>query len=251
MNYKKLTSIAIFALITVGSIFMYLQLAKNNKFTAKLHSLEQKTWQSFKKFNITKEEVYNKVYEYDQIQKEYDQKNGSTKKQDNKAISKELYRLIASLAYYFGLDIETISLIPTSDPNLSPATAINNAIYIDEKALAQYSADAKKYIFAHEIQHILNMDPYALFAVDQALTDRKIELQEQNPEFAANCFSRFCETRADIGAATATREIAHGFVEFTQELIKEGHHNPGTTHPRNEERLALAQEIYSSMTQTA
>ena len=32
MNYKKLTSIAIFALITVGSIFMYLQLAKNNKF---------------------------------------------------------------------------------------------------------------------------------------------------------------------------------------------------------------------------
>ncbi len=254
MNYKNLTLLSFLAFAALGSILVYNQLGTrktiSNKFAAQVDSLEQKTWKSLEKVGISKDEIYKKVNEYDQMHMEYYQKN-QTSAPKKKTVSARVKKIVTSLIDYFKVDAPKIDLIATSDPNLSPATAINDAIYINEEEFCDFSADAQEYIIAHELQHIINRDPFALYAVDQALTERKIELDENNPDFVSNQFSRFCETRADIGAATSKPEIAHGFVEFTQELINRGDHNPGTTHPKTEKRLALAQEIYSSMTQTA
>lgn len=254
MNYKNLTLLSLIALVTLSSIVGYNQFGTNktvsNKFASYINSLEQETWKSLEKVGISKDEIYKKVNEYDQMHMEYYHKNQNhTRKK--KPVSVRIKKLVTSLIDYFKVDTPKIDLIATSDPNLSPATAINDAIFINEEEFCAFSADAQEYIISHELQHIINKDPFALYAVDQALLERKMELHENNPDFVSNQFSRFCETRADIAAATAQVKIAHGFVEFTQELINRGDCNPGTTHPKTEKRLALAQEIYSSMTQTA
>jgi Zn-dependent protease with chaperone function len=254
MSYKNLTLLSFLALVTLGSIVGYNQFGTkktiHNKFTSQVDSLEQQTWQSLEKVGISKDEIYKKVNEYDQMHMEYYQKNQNSPPK-KKPVSARVKKLVTSLIDYFKVDAPKIDLIATSDPNLSPATAINDAIFINEEEFFSFSTDAQEYIISHELQHIINRDPFALYAVDQALLERKIELDENNPDFVSNQFSRFCETRADIGAATSKPETAHGFVEFTQELINRGDCNPGTTHPKTEKRLALAQEIYSSITQTA
>lgn len=251
MNRKKLIFSAIFTFITAGSIFVYQQQKENTKhtFITHLNSLEQQTWQAFENLDISKDELFEKIKKYDQMHKKSTQ-NNTQKKEHRPIASSKIRNLITLVADFLHFDLSNMDLISTKDPNQSPAVASINAIYVDEDAVLQFTDDAIKFIIAHEIQHILNQDSYGLYAVDQALKERQIELQKDDPEFVSNQFSRFNETRADINAATAHPEIAHGYIEFTQEVIKQGRRQK-KTHPKHEDRLALAQEIYSSMTQTA
>lgn len=246
MNYKNLTLLSLLALTTFGSIVIYNNQLGNrktisNKFAAQVNSLEQQTWKSLEKVGISKDEIYKKVHEYHKKEK---------KPQNDGKISLKLRKLITSLADYFKIDASKIVITPTQNPAISPAAATSNTIYVNEKSLNHYSLDAQQFILAHEMQHMINLDSWAKYEISKIIKEKNIQINETDPDSPVNQFSRFCETRADIDAATAKPEIAHGYVEFTQKLIMHDDYNPGTTHPKDKDRLTLAQAIYSTMTQT-
>ena len=79
MNYRNLTLPSLLALAALGGIVVYNQLGSkktaSNKFATQVDLLEQQTWKSLENTGISKDEVYKKVNEYNQMHKEYNEKN--------------------------------------------------------------------------------------------------------------------------------------------------------------------------------
>lgn len=203
-----------------------------------LHSLEaeyETIWQELQKLGISHEQ-YKKSYEKylpDFIQ--------SDVPQFNKKLSHATVQFVQEQLKHNGIDPLTIFITGFND--YSPAAATARVIYINEKRFNTLSLPARRHVINHEIAHIKEKDNFLMQAIEDMLQlDRDI-VCKKNKNHPLCRLSRFKEKRADIKTALQSKQAAQDFLAFTQEYIQKYGDTPGNTHPKNSERLALAQHI--------
>jgi hypothetical protein len=156
-------------------------------------------------------------------------------------LSDEIKNIIITILNDFGVDPDTIRILPFN--HKSPAAALATVIFINEELFKKLSPCAQKFVIAHELHHILYKDWLAQEALAAILKTDAYPQEKNNP---VNELFRFHEYRADIYAALKNREYAQGYIEFITEMIKIMGENAGITHPKCSQRLALAHQILAA-----
>lgn len=199
----------------------------------KLKAHEHRVWQKLNGIGITKKTC-------DALRDKY---ADTQKPVISKKISKKTVALIHDVLKFFNLDPQKIAIVDYQDP--SPAATSNSTIYICEPLFNKLSEASQRFVIGHEIHHMMHGDSILCSCFHDLLDDNDPNLSSKNHPF--NEHSRFREFRADIETAIASPEYAQGYIEFMKETIKLSGHNPGITHPKHTERLALAEKIYTAL----
>ncbi len=252
MNYKKiitailLTTAGIIGLFVVQNCFqksITQQITSSCQLLKLVNEQEINAWKAMETLGITKEECYKKVSEWE---KEYQQSHPRVSVDKN--LSKSIVQLIKELLVTYGVNPAKVTL-ERYDNGLSAAGATNDTICVNQQKFNSLPADAQRFVIAHEIQHIIYKDAI----VKEVLKDHlKIKSTHTNViDSPLNQLSRFFEIRADVMASLKNPAIADGYVKRAHLWLTENGYNPGTSHPKHEERLALAQQITQVHQQSA
>ena len=161
-----------------------------------------------------------------------------------KKVAPAIKRLILNVFKEFDVDHKKIQII--SHPIPAPIATTGKIILVNEEIFKKLSEQAQRFVIAHEIQHIINQDTSTGYLVYKLLP------QEENVEgfdHPAHQFSRFREERADIQTALKSLQWAENYLTFTQEIMDMWGDTDDQTHPKNSERLELAQNIVNHMKQ--
>jgi predicted metal-dependent hydrolase len=156
-------------------------------------------------------------------------------------ISKKTKLFIKQVAKEFGLDIRRIKILGYDE--FSPAAATQRILYVNETRLLNLSESAQRFVLGHEMQHILHSDTFERYIL-ATLCNAQIEQTEQNKAHPILQCLRFHERRADIKTALHNEGMADAYVAFAKEQLQFGD-TPGITHPKNSDRLQLAERIAS------
>ena len=157
------------------------------------------------------------------------------------SISKENRELIQNTLLEFGINPKTIQLKAYGNKD-SALSADDYIIYIHEPTFNAFSIDAKKFVIAHEIQHILNQDTSMDGALWRLLGHTRKAIQ---PEIDA--LSRFTELRADVGALLHNPEYLEGGIIFFKTLLEDDGDPATISHPKNSQRLSVAQNMKAKL----
>jgi hypothetical protein len=209
-----------------------------------LHDQELSIWKKLNAVGVT-------AHECRQIQNDHlcKQKNITTKKQKQKEFPKKLStkmrRLVTAVLSDFNISPKAITLQPYK--HRSPAATENSCLFIDEETMNTFSPKAQRFIIAHELQHFCHYDSAMEYAMQTILTKKAVKQTHlpDDPYNPLNEYSRFVELRADIKSAI-NKMYAEGYREFAEQLIAEDGEGKGIMHPKNSERLAIAQRILQS-----
>lgn len=209
-------------------------LSAQNYFTQKLDNVLQEVWKSLESIGITKQRYQQALQEYRQKYLRSDFPSGGNQ------VSPETKQFVQGILKDFGINPQEIIIAGWTD--ISPAGASEKVIYINEKEFNTYSQDAKYFLIGHEIQHILHQDNCSRFTLELLCRYNGIST-EPKPENPLCQYSRFKEMRADIKTALKGKSWAQGYLDFAKEFQKRAGNAPGITHPKIQDRIALAQEI--------
>ncbi|MEX0940601.1 MAG: hypothetical protein WDZ41_04540 [Candidatus Babeliales bacterium] len=207
-------------------------------FLQKLENDHNQAWASLRAIGITKDR-------FQQAKKQhYNEYLRSDIPFSRAPVSPKTKAFVADLLKENGLTPQQIPVYGYTDG--SPAAATDRIIYVNEKTFSMLSSAAKRFVIAHEIQHILNKDNSAgyIMEVISGLNIDKVKSQKNHPLLQ---FNRFKEKRADVNVAVKNKDWAKAYLAFTQEQFKICGDSPGITHPKNSERIALAQQIVDYM----
>ncbi|HEX2978086.1 MAG TPA: hypothetical protein VHO47_03125 [Candidatus Babeliales bacterium] len=203
---------------------------------------EQQTWNALTSVDIEKETLESKANQLEPalLKQQKETKSSGT-------VSQETKDFALSILSSCGIDTKNILVVATDME--SPAAATETVLYINEKLLKSYSKNVQHFILGHEAQHMIHKDYLNKWALTNVMKDKNVSYERDEVNDPSNCYSRFCEWRADVNSALKGKEFAEGYLEFVQSMVDEDYFNPGTTHPLDSERLALAKEIYSEVAQ--
>lgn len=227
---KQLLAISCIAIISILALII-----GKNGLSPKAGSLgqrEQQVWAALEALGVNKEK-FNALCKQSCVNTRTDKGSRTAKA--------ALCQLTESVLTEFGLPAEQFSILKTSDRTIARAT--NNKVEINEHNFEQFPTDAQRFIIAHETQHILNHDETSKRVLDTLLREQGIsDRQLCKPR---NDFYQFIEERADIQAARTNSAYSQGYVSFMQTLLNRYGEHSGTSHPKNADRLQLAQQINS------
>lgn len=158
-------------------------------------------------------------------------------------VAKPIQSFVHGILKDHGINPKEITLVAWTDP--SPAAATLKRLFINEKTFLELSESARRFVIAHELQHILQQDNLMIFIINSILETTIEKLADDNTQYNhPYClYSRFIEKRADMQAALKDTKYAQGYVDFLQERIKKYGDQPSGTHPLRSERLKVAQNI--------
>jgi hypothetical protein len=246
--FKKLLQISVLItaglLIGFGCYYKYAQKNTRNPIEYAYNYLagqEQNAWNHINPFGIDKKTLESKAGEIEHKHIKAQEDLAPRKKH----VSENTKKLVLEILESSGIDTKNIKILATEME--CAAAASETVVFINEPLLEKYSQDEQLFIIAHEAQHMVYKDYLHNCALKEVLQDKNISYQCSNINDPANCYSRFCELRADVNAALKGKRFTDGFLKFAQKTFDAHESNPGTTHPSDKDRLALAQEIYSAM----
>lgn len=207
-------------------------------FSTYLKKREDEVWQELEKLGITKQKLKDARSQYYQDYVKADMPPSKKK------VDEEVKRLILDVFQEFDADHKKIQII--SHPILAPIATTDKIILVNEEILKKLSEKAQRFVIAHEIQHIINQDSSTDYLVDKLLPQ---EQQVEGFAHPAHQFSCFREERADIQTALKSPQWAEYYLTFTQEIMDMWGDTDDQSHPKNSERLELAQNIVNHMKQ--
>ncbi|HEX2978085.1 MAG TPA: M48 family metalloprotease [Candidatus Babeliales bacterium] len=241
---KRIILLMFLAAIGIGSLLAYRNYTQTNRSVSTLGQLaleEQNAWRAIESLGISKDNCYKKAQKIEIVLRNEESPTvDKTLSENTRAIVNEVLRVC-------GINPETISLIVINDAPCA-AGANNDSIAINPTLFESLPIHAQKFVIAHEAQHIIHKDSLVKDIIMEEVKDKSLDYT--SIDCPVNQLSRFFENRADILAALLGKDYAKGYQDRAELWVKNNKSNPGTTHPKHETRLALAQEIYSAM-QTA
>jgi predicted metal-dependent hydrolase len=206
-----------------------------------MEALKQKeivVWNALQKIGITKEKC-------DQLREQsYDDYLTQIQKFCSSPIklSQATIDFVRPIMQEFGLNEADITIAHWDVD--SPAGSCDNLLLVNEKAFNQCSEKARRFIIAHELQHIINQDHSTRSTIRDLLPKSEPETSKLPSEHPFLQLYRFHEERADMQAAMKSKEWAENFLAFAQEYHKcFGDAIVAPTHPKYSERLNMAQAL--------
>jgi Zn-dependent protease with chaperone function len=211
-------------------------------FLAQLKQEEANVWKELEKIGITKEKYEKAYHDYLPVYQRSDIPFS------RKRTSPETVSLITSILQEHGLNPKNISIYGYND--LSPAAASDRVIYVNESVFNKHSKEAKRFIITHEIQHILHGDNCNRYIMER-IYGKDTETLVKDKTHPLLQLSRFKEMRADIKTALENKTMAQAYYAFAKEGLEKRGDTPGATHPKNSDRLKLAERIIQAYDSTA
>lgn len=154
-------------------------------------------------------------------------------------ISDETLALIHEVCLDFSIDPKTIDII-CYHGNISPASADDYTLYINDKFLRTLSVEAQRFVIAHELSHFKNKDNSYENTL-ACLTDP----ENREHTVCRRAYTYLIEWRADITALLNGSKYSQGGIAFFNELIDRHGDKASSTHPRSGERLKMAKDIHA------
>ena len=154
-------------------------------------------------------------------------------------VSDETLVLIQEVCLDFNIDPKTIDII-SYHGRISPASADDYTLYINDKFLKTLSIEAQQFVIAHELSHFKNEDNSYENAL-ACLTDP----ENKAHTVCRGSYTHLIEWRADITALLKGSKYSNGAIAFFNELIARHGDKASSTHPRPSERLKMAEEIHA------
>ncbi|MBI2774954.1 hypothetical protein HYX58_03025 [Candidatus Dependentiae bacterium] len=204
-----------------------------NHYNEKLLAEENQCWQQFEKIGIYQDSLLAPYFKEAQRY----QTNFDFPKVD---LPQETLTLFYRAMSDFGINPRSISIVGSETD--SPLGTRSFSLFVNKEVFLRFSAPAQLFLIAHEIQHIIYKDNSFCHFLENTVKNGKI-----NADAPVCAYLRFTELRADIKAATFSREYAQGYVAFIQEMIASRGDTNGITHPKNSDRLNLAREILAAI----
>jgi len=205
-------------------------------FSEQLAQQEKAAWQELEKIGITRNQFEQAKEE---LKENYARED--VVPANSKSVSAETARIIKTVLEEFGVDNNTP--IVAYDIQ-APIAASDNILFVNEAIFNQFSLPAQRFVVAHEIQHMRNQDTVSTFTINKL---RESDEQETDADHPINKFTRFREERADIQTALTSKHWAENYQTFAKEISKKWGDTEDPTHPKNSERLTLAQNIVNHM----
>jgi hypothetical protein len=102
----------------------------------------------------------------------------------------------------------------------TPAAADDSTVFVDENCMKNYKSDAQSFIFAHEINHLLEKHSSEEFVIKKTLKENYGQLTEPL-KADLNLLSRCNETIADVKAVVVGGlDFAKGYENFAKQHLK-------------------------------
>ena len=244
MNYKKIILAVSLGITAIAGFFfarnkfqkpIVTQVTTVTQLKQFIAVQEQIAWNAMESLGISKDRCYQLVQEWE---KEYNQTRSQATVDKN--LSKEIRKQVQDTLKTYGVDSSKIN-IERYDKGLSAAGATNDTIVINQQKFSSLPQNAQQFVLAHEVQHIIYKDAIAKEVIKDLLKIKSTHSKDIDSPL--NQLSRFFEIRADVMASIKNPVIAQGYVKRAHLWLAENGYNPGTSHPKHEERLALAQQI--------
>ncbi|HEX2978088.1 MAG TPA: M48 family metalloprotease [Candidatus Babeliales bacterium] len=244
-NYKKIvTIIALLGLVALGVVVLQKNTVSNapkNNPVDYYHQMiidqEKNTWNALASIGLTKSKVDAL---YLQNSKDYKESDIAQPAKLPKAILELIHKTMVDCK----INPQSVTIAITDED--SHAMATDSILYINTKLFNALSHEAQQFVLAHEFAHMHFKDNSTTYTINDAMEKNNIA-HKNTVNFPRNIYGRFKEIRADIHAALTAPEYAHAYITFMNETIRASGENRGISHPKNSERLALAQEIYAAL----
>ncbi len=208
------------------------------QFVAYRELLMDTTWAQLGKAGVTHNDCVQFLNTYGHVLKNQLESNYGQRSQGLDPISDHTMQLIHEVLIDFGIDPNTIVIIPYRSKG-SPAAADDYTLYIDEQDLVTLCPESQRFILAHEIAHFKSKDNGFESALENLMDEHKTEAQRK----AFYTFSHATEIRADINAMLQDIEYTKGGITFLKLLIQYYGDAASFTHPSPSVRLKIAQDI--------
>lgn len=244
MNYKKIILAAVLSISGVACFYFVrnksqqppvAQVTTITQLKQFVAQQEKIAWNAMESLGITKDRCYQLIQEWE---KEYNQTRSQATIDKN--LSKEIRKQVQDTLKAYGVDPSKIN-IERYDKGLSAAGATNDTIIINQEKFNSLPQNAQQFVLAHEVQHIIYKDAIAKEVIKDLLKIKSTHSKDIDSPL--NQLSRFFEIRADVMASLKNLVTAQGYAQRAHLWLTENGYNPGTSHPKHEERLALAQQI--------
>jgi hypothetical protein len=160
----------------------------------------------------------------------------------------EAKKLIYHIATDYGMNPVTIQIETVTDAQACDAWVNKQTLKINEPIFTQADDQAKTFIIAHELQHIIHDDHEDRYTLGDLIVEAGIDKAMENE--LLNNFYRFQEERADALAAAKNAEYAKAY-EYCMQYFKTNYglmDNP--EHPKLVDRIALANRIVAGFDAT-
>lgn len=205
-------------------------------FDKHLAKQEKAVWQELEKIGVTRNQ-------FDQAKAELQQefKDVDVVPANSKIVTPETATIIQTVLEEFGMDTNTPIVAYEIQ---APIAASDKILFVNEAIFNQFSLPAQRFVVAHEVQHMLNQDTATTFTINKLRNNDERETETDHP---VNRFSRFREERADIQTALTSKHWAENYETFAKEISEKWGDPEDPTHPKNSERLVLAQNIVNHM----
>lgn len=155
---------------------------------------------------------------------------------DNR-IPTEIVTLVYEVAADFGISDKELSINYDDNNKLGEAWVRGMTIYINPERISAYSEKAQRYIIAHEMSHIVHDD----------CTWRDAMRTAKFPQDAIDQIIKVQEINADLYAYTKNKVYAQGGIECYEQDLKWYGNTDHKTHPCNQDRLIMAQNILNQI----
>lgn len=208
------------------------------QFVAYRALLMDTTWAQLAAAGVTFDDCVQFLNTYGHILKSQLESNYSQRSHGLDPVSKKTIKLIHEVLIDFGIDPNSIVIIPYRSKG-SPAAADDYTLYIDEQDMEGLCPESQRFILAHEISHFQSRDNGFESALENLMYEQKTEAQRK----AFYMFSHATEICADIDAMLNGLMYAQGGIKFLELLINCYGDAASFTHPSPSVRLKIAQDI--------